>query len=60
MKVNIILFWFKQIVCVNIYNTQHIHVLQIQVIYKRDPEESRMTYLNLYPMTAMCTHFKQV
>ena len=30
-----------------IYNTQHIHVPQIQVIYKRDPEESRMTYLNL-------------
>ena len=39
----------NSILFVNIYNTQHIHVLQIQVIYKRDPEESRMTYLNLYP-----------
>ena len=53
-------FGLNSILFENIYNTQLVHVLQIQVKYKRDPEESRMTCLNLYPMTAVCTHFKQV
>ena len=39
---------------VNIYNTQHIYEQQIQAIYKRDPEESQMTYLNLYPKYCCC------
>ena len=46
-------FGLNSILFVNIYNTQHIHVLYIQVIYKRGPEESQIIYLNLYPIESL-------